>query len=122
MRKRRGGHDGGIFDAHPVMHFVAFFESAENCNRVFDVGLAYKNNLEAAFKGSVLFDVLAIFVERGGANGAQLSTSERGLEHVGGVNGAFGSPGPDQGVKLINEEDNLALRVFNFLQDDFEAD
>ena len=121
MRKRCGGDDGGVFDAHAVMHFVLLFQAAEYRDGVFDVGLANENNLEAAFEGRIFFDVLAIFVERGGADGAQLSASKSGLEHVGGVDGAFGGAGADQSVQLVDEENDLALRVFDFLEDGFEA-
>ena len=72
-------------------------------------------------RAASFLDVFAVLVQRGSADGAQLSASQRRLEHVGGVNGAFGGSGADQGVQLIDEEDDLALRVFNFLQDGLEA-
>ena len=88
--KACGGDDRGIFDAHAMMHFVALFQAAQNRDRVFDIGFADENDLEAALEGGVFFDVLAVFVQRGGADGAQLSASQRGLEHVGSVDRAFG--------------------------------
>ena len=81
------------------MHFVFLFQAAKNGDGVFDVGLADENNLEAAFEGGVFFDVLAVLVQRGGADGAQLSASQGGLEHVRGVDGAFAGSGADQGVQ-----------------------
>src|SRR5205807_6472342 len=120
MRKRCGGNDRRIFDAHAVMYFVFLFQAAQNRDGVFDIGLANENNLEAALKGSVFFDVFAVFVQRGGADGAQFSASQRGLEHVGGVDSAFGGSSADQGVKLVDEEDDLSLRIFDFLQDGLE--
>ena len=109
MRKRGGGDDGGIFDADSVMHLVALFQATQNGDCVFDIGLADENNLEAPLEGSIFFDVFAVLVERGGADGAQLSASERGLEHVGGVDSAFSGASTDQGMKLVDEEDDLAL-------------
>src|SRR5207302_6307958 len=44
-----------------------------------------------------------------------------GLEHVGGVDGAFCGTGSDQGVEFVDEEDDLALRVFDFFQDGLQA-
>ncbi len=116
MRKSRGRDDGRIFDAHAVMHFILFFQPAQNRNRVFHVRLAHENDLEAAFERRIFLDVLAIFVERGGADGAQLSASQRRLQHVRGVDRAFGGARADQCVQLVDEEDDLSLRVFDFFQ------
>jgi hypothetical protein len=121
MRERGRGDDGGIFDADAVMHFVLLFQAAKDGDGVFDIGLADENNLEAAFEGGIFFDVLAVLVERGGADGAQFAASQRGLEHVGGVNGAFGGAGADQSVQLVDEKNYCPCRVFDFLQDGFEA-
>ena len=121
MRKRGGGDDGGVFDANAVMHLVFFFKAAQDRDGVFDVGLADEDDLEAAFKGGIFLDVFAIFVQRGGADGAQFAASQCGLEHVGGVDGAFGGSGADQRVQFVDEEDDLALRVFDFFEDGFEA-
>ncbi len=121
MRQRGRGHNGGILDADAVMHFVALFQSAKDRNRVFDVGFAHEDDLEAALERSIFFDVLAIFVERGGADGAQLAAGQRRLQHVGGVNRAFGRARAHQGVQLVDEQDGLALRVFNVLEDSFET-
>ncbi len=96
------------------MDLVFFLQAAKDGDGVFDIGLAHENNLEAALEGSVFLDVFAVFVERGGADGAQFAASQRGLEHVGGVDGAFGGSGADQGVEFVDEEDDLALRVFDF--------
>ena len=80
------------------MNFVAFFQSAQNRNRVFDIRLADKHNLEAAFERCIFFDVLAILVERGCADGAQFATSQSRLQHIGGVDGAFRRAGANQGM------------------------
>src|SRR5208337_2005732 len=104
MRKRRGRDNGGIFDAHAVVHFVLFFQSAQNSDRVLDVRFAHENDLEAAFERRIFLNVLAIFVERGRSNGAQLSASQRRLQHVGGVDGAFGRARSDQRVQLVDEK------------------
>src|SRR5208282_5229972 len=103
------------------MDLVFFLQAAKNGDGVFDVGLAYENDLEAAFEGRVFFDVLAVFVKRGGSDGAQFAASQRGLEHVRGIDGAFGSSRADQGVQFVDEKNDLALGVFDFFQDGLEA-
>ena len=68
----------------------------------------------------ILLDVLAVLVERGRADALDLAPGERGLEHVGGVDRAFGATGPDQGVQLVDEQDRV-LRPADFVHDRFDA-
>ncbi len=90
------------------MGFVTRLEAAEDGDRVFDARLADEDRLEAAFEGGVFFDVLAILVERRRADAAQLAAGEGRLEQVGGVVAAFGSAGADDGVQLVDEQDDVA--------------
>src|SRR6266704_591599 len=46
---------------------------------------------------------------------------ERRLQHVGRVHGAFGGARSDEGVQLVDEQNNLALRLSDFLQHGLEA-
>ena len=121
MRERGRGDDGRVLDADLVVRLVALLEAAQDGDGVLDVGLADVDDLEAALQRCVFLDVLAVLVERGGADGAQLAARQRRLEHVGGVDGAFSRSGADQGVQLIDEEDDLAVGFFDFLQDGLEA-
>ena len=116
MRQRRSRHDRGVLDSDAVVHFVALFQAAQNCDCVFNTRLADIHNLKAPLQRSILLDVFPVFVQRGGANGAQLTTCQSGLQHVRRINGAFGGTGADKRVQLIDEEDNLSLGIFNFLK------
>ena len=78
--------------------------------------LADEHLLEAALEGGVLLDVLAVLVEGGGADHAQLPAGEQRLEHVAGVHGALGGAGADDGVQLVDEGDHLALGVGDLLE------
>ena len=51
------------------------------------------DGLEAALQGGVFLDVLAVFVQGGGADALEFAARQGGLEHVGGVHGAFGRAG-----------------------------
>ena len=73
------------------------------------VGLADEHRLEAPRQRRVLLDVLAVLVERGGADAVQLAARQRRLQHVGGVHRALGLAGADQGVQLVDEQDDVAL-------------
>ena len=71
--------------------------------------LAHHHRLEAPLERGVLLDVLAVLVQRGGADAVQLAARQRRLEHVARVHRALGLARADQGVELVDEEDDLAL-------------
>ena len=85
------------------------------------VRFTYVNRLEAAFKRSIFLNVFAVFVQRGRADGAQLATRQRGLEHVGGIDRPFRCSCSDQRMQFVDEEDDLAFRLFDFLQHSLQA-
>ena len=64
--------------------------------------------------------MLAELVEGGGADHAQLAARQHRLDHVAGVHGALGRAGPDDGVHLVDEGDDLALGVGDLLQHGLE--
>ena len=85
-----GGDERGVLDADAVVDLVALLEAAEDGDGVLDRGLADEHLLEAALERGVLLDVLAVLVERGGADHAQLAAGQHRLEHVAGVHRALG--------------------------------
>ncbi len=74
-----------------------------------DRRLADVHRLEAPLERGVLLDVLAVFVECGRADHAQLAAGEHRLEHVAGVHRAFGLTRADERVHLVDEDDELSL-------------
>ena len=78
------------------------------------------DRLEAAFQSRVLLEVLAVLLEGGGTDGLELAPGQHRLEDAGGVDGAFGGTGADQGVDLVDEEDDVAPGA-DLLQDLLEA-
>ena len=76
MRKRGRGNNRRVLDAHVVVRLVALFQAAQNRDRVLNVGLAHVDDLEAALQRRVLFDVLAVLVQRGCADGPQLAARQ----------------------------------------------
>src|SRR5438874_2079366 len=67
------------------------------------------HRLEPPLQRPVLLDVLPVFVQGRGADALQLAPRQRGLEHVGRVDGAFGGAGAHQGVELVDEQDDLLV-------------
>ena len=103
--QHRGRDQRGVLDADAVVHLVALLQPAQDRDRVVDAGLADEHLLEAALEGGVLLDVLAVLVERGGADQAQLAASQQRLQHVAGVHRPLGRAGADHGVELVDEGD-----------------
>ena len=83
--------------------------------------LADVHRLEAALERGVLLDVLAVLVERGRADHAQLAAGQHRLEHVAGVHRALGRARADDGVQLVDEGDDLAVGVGDLLEHRLEA-
>ena len=91
------------------MQLVLLLQAAQDRDRVLDRRLVDEDRLEAAGERRVLLDVLAVLVERGGADAVQFAARQRRLEQVGGIHRALGLAGADQRVHLVDEQDDLAL-------------
>src|SRR5262249_10918698 len=104
-----------------MMDFVLFFQATQDGDRVLNVGLADEENLKPPLEGRVFFDVFPVLVQRGSAYGTEFTASQGGLQHVGGVDGAFGGARAHKRVQLVDEEYDLPLRVFDLLKHSFEA-
>ena len=120
---RQGGrrHDGGILDAHPVVHLVLLLETPQDRNGILHRGLHRQHRLETPLEGRILFDVFAVFLQGGGPHAAQGAARQGRFEHIGGIHGPLGGPGPHQGVQLVDEKNDLALGVLDFFQHGLEA-
>ena len=119
--ERRGGDHGCIGDAHSVVYLVALLQAAQDADGLFSGRFANQDRLETTLEGGVFFDVLAVFIDSGGADHVQLAARQHGLEHVAGVHGAFGGSRADHGVHLVDEQDDLPGGVGDLLEYGFEA-
>ena len=110
VRQRRRRDDRAVGDAHAVMLLVLVLEAAQDRDRVLDRRLADEHRLEAPRQRRVLLDVLLVFVERGRADAVQFAARQRRLEQVRRIHRAVGLAGADQGVHLVDEQDDAAVR------------
>src|SRR5690606_16657979 len=84
-------------------------------------GLTNKDLLEAPLQGRVLLNVLAVLVQCGRADQAQLTASEHGLEHVARVHSALAAgPRSNDRVDLVNEGNDLTVGALDLIQDGLE--
>jgi hypothetical protein len=120
MAQFRRGDDGRVGDVHAVVQFVLFLQAAQDGDGRLDAGLIDLHLLEAALQRGILLDVLAVFVERGGADAVQFAARQRRLQHVAGVDRALGLAGADHGVQLVDEKDDAAFVLRHFLEHGLE--
>ena len=100
-----------VGDSHMVMLFVLGTYAFEDRDRVLDRGRIDNDLLESALERTVLFDELAILVERGRADRLHLPSRQHGFEDVGGVDAVFGRAArADDHVDLVDEHDDVASR------------
>ena len=102
------GDERLVGDRDPVVRLVAVAQALQDLDGVGHRRLLDLDRLEAALEGGVLLEVLAVLVERGGADGLQLAAGQHRLEDRGGVDGAFGGAGTDERVDLVDEQDDVA--------------
>ena len=116
VRQHGGRDERGVLELHPVVDLVALAQAAQDADGVLDRRLADHHGLESPLERRVLLDVLAVLVERRGADGVQLAPGQHRLQHVGRVHRPFGCAGADHRVQLVDEEDDLSLRVGDLLE------
>ena len=119
--KRCGSDNCGIGDLHAVEYLVAFLEAAQNGNGVLDRRLLDHDGLEPALERGILFDIFAVFVQRGRADAVQLAACQHGLQEVARIHAALGLACADDGVQLVDEQENAAFGIFYFLQDGLQT-
>src|SRR3972149_11118690 len=60
--------------------------------------------------------MLSVLIQCGCSDATEFSAGEGRFKHIGGIYGPFGRPRSDQGVKLIDEQDNFTLCLVDLPQ------
>ena len=84
-------------------------DALDDADALLNARFGNRHRLEAAFQGAVLFDVLPVFREGGGADDLDLPPGEGRLQDVGGVHAALRIPRADDTVHFIDKEDDVSL-------------
>ena len=92
-----------------MMVFVFVFDIVQDVQRLLGRGGFEDDFLETAFESTVLFNVLAIFVQRGGTDTLQFTAGEGGFEEVGGIHAAGGVSGAHHGMQFVDEKDDIGV-------------
>ena len=118
--QRRGRDERRVRDGDPVVGLVPVAQTLEDLDRVRQRRLLDLDRLEAPLEGRVLLDVLAVLVERRRADRLELAAGEHRLEDARGVDRALGGTRPDEGVDLVDEQDDVAAGA-DLLEDLLQA-
>src|SRR6266550_4226527 len=97
-----------VRDGHAVVGLVPVAQALEDLDGVRDRRLGHLDGLEPALERGVLLQVLAVLIQRGGADGLQLAAGQHRLQYRGRVDRALGRARPDEGVDLVDEQDDVA--------------
>src|SRR5262249_50712543 len=92
---------------HAVELLVAVLDAPEDLDRLLFGRGRDLHGLEAALERAVLLDVLAVLRGGRGPDALDLAPRERGLQDVRGVEAALGRARADQGVELVDEDDDV---------------
>src|SRR5680860_71812 len=111
---------GGIGDRDPVVRLIAAAQTLEDLDGVRERRLGDLDRLEAPLEGRVLLDMFAELVQRGRTDRLELATSQHRLEAGCSVDRALGRAGTDEGVDLVDEQDDVAAGP-DLLQDLLQA-
>ena len=110
-----------IFDDHFVVIFVFFFNATKDWNRIFCGWLIHQNCLKTSNKRFVFFEVLLVFIQGSCSNCSQFSSRQRRFQNVRRIHGAFSSSCTNQGVNLIDEQDDFSFRRDDFFHHSLQA-
>ena len=116
-----GSNDGIVFDAHVVMIFITFFQSAKNGDGAERIRLVDHHNLETSFQSFVFFKILLVFVQSRCPDRTEFPTRQRRLEDVGGIHRSFAFPGAYQRMNLVDEQNDVAIRLLHFVDNRLQS-
>ena len=103
------------------MHLEAFPQAAQDRHRVLHGRLLHQYRLETSFKRRILLDVLAVFVQRGGADAVQFTARQHRFQHVAGIHRPLGLAGPDDRVEFVYEQNDAPLGLLDLVQHSLET-
>jgi len=119
--KRGGSDDGWVRDANTVVNFVTRLESAQDADCIFHGRFQHHHRLETALQCGIFFDVFAVFAGSCRANQVQFTAGKHGFENVSSVHRAFRGARANDGMQLINEEDDIAFSIGHLFQGSFQT-
>ncbi len=110
-----GGHfDSGfknlVGEAYLMEVLIVLPHALENLYTFFHSGFINHDGLEPSLQRRILFDMLTVVLQSGGADDLHIPAGQSGLQNIGGVHGsAFGLSGTHNIVHLVNNQYDIML-------------
>ena len=117
----RGGDERSVLNLDAVVDLIPFLQTTQDRDSVLNGRFVDHDRLETAFQRGVLLDIFAVLIKRSRTNAVQLAAGQHRLEQVAGIHRAISLARTDDGVQLINKEDDLALGLLDLVQDALQA-
>ena len=103
------GFQGFLRVCHTVVGLVFGLDVIEDRKCFFGGGRFYHHFLETAFEGTVFLDIDTIFIESSCANTLYFASCKSRFKHVGRVHRALRVACANDGVYLVNKENDVAV-------------
>ena len=105
---------------HVVVVLVLVLDVVQDFNRLLGRGGVHHHHLETTGQSTIFLNVLAVLIQRGGADALNFAPGQRRFEHVGGIERARSPAGTHDGVQLVNEENHVG-RLFQLVHHGLHA-
>ena len=115
LRELHGSDAGIILYTYLVMVLVSLLQTSQYGDGAQLVRLVHHHRLEPSLQRLVLLKVFLVFVQRRGAYGTQLATSQRRLQDVGSIHRTLAAAGTHQRVYLVDEQYDVAVALGHLL-------
>ncbi len=100
---------------------VPLFQSTQDRNGVLHSWLVHHYRLETPLQSLILLDILAVLVESSCADTVELAPCQHRLEQIAGVHGSVSLSGAHDRVELIDEQQDLAVAVFDLIENSLQS-
>ena len=102
-------------------NFIAVFQSTQNWNRIFYRRLLYHYRLETTFQSCIFFNIHTVLIQCCSTDTVQLTTSQHRFQHIACIQSAICLTGTNNGMQLINEQNDLSIAVLHIIQYGFQT-
>ena len=114
-RKLNGRDDSIIFDTYLMVILVLFLQTTKDGNSIQLIRFFHHHHLETTFQRFILFKVFLILIQSSCTDGTQFTTCQGRFQDIGGIHCAVAFTCSYQGMYFINEENDLTIRLRNFI-------
>ena len=118
--KNRSLNQGLVLILHPVVNFKAFSQASKNGDSIFHVWLIHDDGLKRRSRAASFSTIFAVFVQRSRTDTVEFATGKHGLEHIARINRALYFTCPNNGMHLINEQNDPPIRFAHLIEHRFQ--